>query len=399
MFEEHGYPGDPLYPMFYHKQIWTASGPDVIVKPNFCSNVEPVGSLQTGEGGECGTDPVSGLPAADCVFLARQTEGLTSSIMALPYLPGNNHWCDSTEEHVHDDELPNKHNTMCSGQNVFQVVRKHEDFLEFQPGTEDVNTIPTFTLLRPEDAAGSFVFVLDNSGSMYEATERSQRMRHGVERFMLFDVDLTKQFSVGVVKFSDDATIIHDVEAIDNENVRDEIIDAVNGLTKDGGTCLGYGIFRGLEALQQSGLDHGGSAIFLTDGEQSCGGADNSTIQEALASVVGQGVRVCTVAFGAEADPDLEELAARTGGAGRVCIVISHNILSDIFQHSLYRTTADQVSQSSLLSSPCKLSSDQPTSTTLWPAAWSSSRQYRQDRKNSPSCRNRLKIRRKLIRS
>ena len=46
VFEEHGYPGDPLYPMFYSKQIFTANGPSNVVKPNFCTNEETTGPLQ-----------------------------------------------------------------------------------------------------------------------------------------------------------------------------------------------------------------------------------------------------------------------------------------------------------------------------------------------------------------
>ena len=131
---------------------------------------------------------------------------------------------------------------------------------------------------------------------------------------MLVDVDLTKQFSVGVVEFSNEATILEEVVVVDNENVRQGIIDSVNGLTEGGGTCLGFGIYRGLEALKKSGLDHGGSAIFLTDGQQSCKD-DNSTIEEAIDTVVEQNVRFCTIAFGPKADQNLEILAARTGGA------------------------------------------------------------------------------------
>ena len=85
-------------------------------------------------------------------------------------------------------------------------------------------------------------------------------------------------------------------------------------MKEDGGTCLGFGIIKGLEALKESGLDEGGSAIFLTDGEQSCE-SQNSTVQDAIASVVAQKVRVCTIAFGSKADQDLEDLAAATGGA------------------------------------------------------------------------------------
>ena len=45
VFEEHGYPGDPLYPMFYSKQIFTAQGARNVVKPNLCTNVEPTGLI------------------------------------------------------------------------------------------------------------------------------------------------------------------------------------------------------------------------------------------------------------------------------------------------------------------------------------------------------------------
>ena len=45
VFEEHGYPGDPLYPMFYSKQIFTAQGAKNIVKPNLCTNIEPTGCI------------------------------------------------------------------------------------------------------------------------------------------------------------------------------------------------------------------------------------------------------------------------------------------------------------------------------------------------------------------
>ena len=43
VFEEHGYPGDPLYPMFYSKQIFTADGPRTVYKPNVCTNIETEG--------------------------------------------------------------------------------------------------------------------------------------------------------------------------------------------------------------------------------------------------------------------------------------------------------------------------------------------------------------------
>ena len=44
VFEEHGYPGDPLYPMFYSKQIFTADGPMSVYRANLCTNTYPSGA-------------------------------------------------------------------------------------------------------------------------------------------------------------------------------------------------------------------------------------------------------------------------------------------------------------------------------------------------------------------
>ena len=38
VFEEHGYPGDEKFPMFYLKETWTAEGQTTLKKPNFCVN-------------------------------------------------------------------------------------------------------------------------------------------------------------------------------------------------------------------------------------------------------------------------------------------------------------------------------------------------------------------------
>ena len=84
VFSEHGYPGDPLYPLFYHKQSWTADGPLTEVKPNLCTNVEPEGSQSSLAGGPCLTDQTTGLPGPDCYFTATGPASLQSSIMALP---------------------------------------------------------------------------------------------------------------------------------------------------------------------------------------------------------------------------------------------------------------------------------------------------------------------------
>ena len=40
VFEEHGYPGDAKFPMYYMKAVWSPSGQNTVVTPNFCINGE-----------------------------------------------------------------------------------------------------------------------------------------------------------------------------------------------------------------------------------------------------------------------------------------------------------------------------------------------------------------------
>ena len=111
-------------------------------------------------------------------------ENLRSSVMAVPYLAGNDQWCDQTEARKHDDEIPTKQNALCDGQSVMEVVLKHEDFTGFKPIvnlTGEVTTTPTFNLIRPS-ATAAFSFVLDVSGSM-DGT-RITRMKQAAMRLV-----------------------------------------------------------------------------------------------------------------------------------------------------------------------------------------------------------------------
>ena len=46
VFEEFGYPGDPLYPMFYYKTTWSENGQQNVLTPNFCTDKAFQGSMQ-----------------------------------------------------------------------------------------------------------------------------------------------------------------------------------------------------------------------------------------------------------------------------------------------------------------------------------------------------------------
>ena len=311
VFEEHGYPGDPLYPMFYSKQIFTTDGMKTVTKPNFCTNTEPSGSMEDMNGDSCTPDE------DDCVFIVDGPSSLVSSVMGVPYLSGNDQWCDDSEEKYHQSDIPTKHNTMCDARSVFTVVRQSQDFVDFQPLNNETDTTPTFTILQPSDSKSqAFIFVLDYSNSMNKKTNRLPRMQQGIKRFMEYDVDLDLELPFGVVTFSavDHTLIDQPIIPINDTKSRDKIVDAVYAHGTNLWTCLHTGIEKGLQALKDFGLEKGGTAIFLTDGAQACDPVDN-WLSEIIDEVLAQDVRFCTIAMSNNADQKLEELAKRTGGA------------------------------------------------------------------------------------
>lgn len=82
VFEEYGYPGDEKFPMFYLKTIWTAEGRQEVVKPNFCTNQELTGvSVDVVSGGDCSTEPLSGLPDENCYFVPDSNNTVTRSVL------------------------------------------------------------------------------------------------------------------------------------------------------------------------------------------------------------------------------------------------------------------------------------------------------------------------------
>ena len=306
VFEEHGYPGDPLYPMFYSKQIFTTDGMKTVTKPNFCTNTEPSGSMEDMNGDSCTPDE------DDCVFIVDGPSSLVSSVMGVPYLSGNDQWCDDSEEKYHQSDIPTKHNTMCDARSVFNVVKQSQDFVDFQPLNNEVDTSPTFTILQPntDSKSNSFVFILDYSGSM-DNNGRLERMKQGIQRFMDIDVDLADELPFGVVTFAEDSRIDQDVIPINTQAAKDKITQAVDQKTRSG-TCLWKGVRDGLSALSRSGLQSGGTAIFLTDGEHNC---SPDWLPVIIDEVLAQDVRFCTIAMSNSADQNLEEIARQTNGA------------------------------------------------------------------------------------
>ena len=322
VFEEYGYPGDNKYPMFYYKPTWTVNGQENRVTPNFCTNsdINDFDMVDASTGGACSYDRNTGLPDHNCVAIVGKSNSINSSIMAIPYLENNDQFCDDTEELFHLNDIPTKQNEMCNGRSTFAVIKEHQDFLGFEERNKTQNTVPEIKILR-SIATNSFVMVLDASKSMGANCKdnpdpncelRVDRMKQSAKRWIEYDI--SENVPVGLVIFSNTSTELFPLTPI-NRNNRDEFIEKLMGIELTLKTCLGDALREGLALLRRGGVPTGGVMLFLTDGKFSCKGEeDTSTIQEVIPEVKEQGVRVITIAFSNDADPDLVELAEETDG-------------------------------------------------------------------------------------
>ena len=322
VFEEFGYPGDTKYPMFYYETKWTIDGQINEITPNFCTNREltdyEMQDLLTGE--KCNYDEETGLPDVNCmVVIGQNNSKIDSSIMALPFLKDNYQYCDDGEDLFHRRDIPTKHNEMCAESSVFEIVRGHEDFQDFTDGNVINKRKVTFEILRTRGVS-NFVMVMDASASMRNNCKdkpkpcelRLDRLKQSATRWVKYDIK--EDVALSLVRFDMEASRMTALKLVD-EAYRTQIINKLAGMNTLKGTCIGAGIKAGLKALRDGGIKTGGVMIFLTDGEYWCpDGTDKSTLAEVIPLVKAQNVRVTTIAFSNDADPDIIKLATETNG-------------------------------------------------------------------------------------
>ena len=103
----------------------------------------------TGE--SCSTEP-SGLPNENCMYYANLDSNVTSSLMALPYLSSNNHFCD-------DD--PGKYIEWFDIHGIITFVRAFYDHLLASKLVDDHQSSNQLCIIdyRPFDILANIMFV------------------------------------------------------------------------------------------------------------------------------------------------------------------------------------------------------------------------------------------------
>ena len=314
VFDELGYPGDQLFPSFYFRSEQVDNS--LQLQPNFCTNTESIDYHMEDRGGRgaCNYDRETGLPDADCLAVAVASAGggeaprLQSSVMALPYLEGNNQFCDG-ETYPHDPFLPNKQNLFCGAQSAFDVIRKHPDMEGFQPGqiVPDRKVIFQHVVAAP---ATNYLVLLDDSPSM-SLDHRLEHLRHALHRWILHDI-IDERVNVGLATICDKVTVLRYPAPVQEDN-RLEFLDMVDNLSQEcaaNSSSLAVGLQAALDVLGENN----GGVIILLSSRKSHVEADDSGPIPGEEELLRRGVRVVSVLLGAPASSQLFDLAGRTEG-------------------------------------------------------------------------------------
>ncbi|KAK4015731.1 hypothetical protein OUZ56_030705 [Daphnia magna] len=300
VFEEHGYTGaDTTFPTFYRPGTAQQSA-DMV--PNVCSH-EPV-DFVVDYG--CGVDRKTGLYDSNCTYSFANSFKPTSSILSdNRMLSSAVHFCDDDPSslHRHNREAPTKQNAVCNTQSVWSVISKHADFAgNNNPPATIANVKPTFNIVRVLTGA-RYVLVTDVSGSM-DDYDRITRLNEAARRWIKYDI--TEGTSLGIVKFSTSATMLSDLTVV-NDDTRQQLMDKVPNYT-EGGTCIGCGLQIALDILEPGGK--GGVIVLVTDGLEN----EHPYIEEMYPQLIDAQVQVVSIAFGDDAEDEIEVLATKTNG-------------------------------------------------------------------------------------
>lgn len=168
-----------------------------------------------------------------------------------------------------------------------------------------------------DEAASEFtntVAVLDISGSMDDTDTRSGDSRLDVAkdsaRSLVNYVESGNR--LGVAAFSTRSSVVSPLTAVEDQSVRDRLIDDISDLYANGDTSIGAGLQQALEMLRD--VQGPKSVILMSDGEQNTAPHPRSVLPE-LRSL---GVTVYTIGMGSSADRALlGRIADETGGEMR----------------------------------------------------------------------------------
>uniref|UniRef100_A0A0P6FLQ1 Calcium-activated chloride channel regulator 4, 30 kDa form n=1 Tax=Daphnia magna TaxID=35525 RepID=A0A0P6FLQ1_9CRUS len=303
VFDEYGTRGDTNFPLFYRVQ-----GEKKPV-PNMCANKPAVFNVRdiSNNSSDCKIDPVTKNYDENCAFDFNKFYRPDTSLASYHQIDSVVHFCKDNQEHAHKSEAPTKHNAMCGGVSVWTVIMRSPDFKDNKTKQVDLDKMPTeFNIVR--SSGSRFVLVADVSDSM-RICNRIDKLGESVRAWIKHDLPTGSK--LGMIMFSSMAHVVSDLQVITDMNSRQEMMKKVPSQLFSA-TCIGCGLDLAVQMLQSSNsTETSGIIVLVTDGKNSPG---YLTIADVQKDIIDAGIRVVSVAFGEQADKNIEQLADITDG-------------------------------------------------------------------------------------
>ncbi|XP_042891198.1 calcium-activated chloride channel regulator 1-like [Penaeus japonicus] len=333
VFEEAGALGSPAHPPHYR-------APDGAWKPNVCTNLPAVAAnpacdpanltcpLHLKKEAEEEEEEAADEDGSESEEIAKRSvpNGVTS-FMALPENPAVTQLCD---EGSHDRDVPTRHNLLCGGKSVWEVLRASPDFqnnwdVEGELRESDV----AFRYVRTQPP--KVVLLVDDTDVMI-VQKRWEFVRKAVRKVVTYDVP--DGYSVGLVVFDSAAATKYPLTRLTDGATREKVGSSLPrnpSREPHHKRCLLCGLREALRMLQQDNTGSGaGHVVLVTAG----GGEplDATRTNEASHALTSAGVVLHAIVYPlTERYPTpgagLETVAALTGG--RTYIVPDQGIGAD----------------------------------------------------------------------
>uniref|UniRef100_A0A2P2I9G5 Epithelial chloride channel protein-like n=1 Tax=Hirondellea gigas TaxID=1518452 RepID=A0A2P2I9G5_9CRUS len=187
---------------------------------------------------------------------------LKTSFMAFPQMTSVTDLCD---EGTHNRFVPTRHNLVCDGKSVWEVLRASQDFQDSSNNNgRDVDSLATLRYVHPQRQR--IVMLVDDTNVM-NSQKRWDFMRKAVRKVMAYDIP--DGFSVGIVVFDSRSKVKHHITPLVDHDIREKVGSSLPrnpSVIGENQRCVVCGIKRSLELLRKNGGNYGGNIILITAG-------------------------------------------------------------------------------------------------------------------------------------
>ena len=173
-------------------------------------------------------------------------------------------WCD--KDHSKSEIGPGKHNVLCEGRSVPDVIFSHEDFKRRTQRSVRVNhsLVPTFDVVRQPHA--KYVLLIETSHAMSHVWKWVRKAAQNLIKYELPD-----NTNVAIVTFNSEAVVSHHLTPLTSERVRsrlaDTIPDTANKLSRSDDRCVICAVKVAMDQVLRN-KEAGGDLILVTHGDK-----------------------------------------------------------------------------------------------------------------------------------